>query len=363
MLTGEGNGLVMHTFDIRFDRTAGLAALLEEPGNHFRWRGRGVLRVDPSGISVSAGRSLGSLLRSRARRIPAADIKEVYREGEALRLEFATPGTRRAVLPFWAKDHETATRIVSVLPTTRTIEVEGKTPPAPRRPRRGLTIAMVFGLLGLAAGALLVNGLRKEAAPQVADLSPSIPTIVVPQAQVPATPATTPAEDDAAWVTEVGELSAAQVDPSITELSVSVSPRYQDSIRPLAKGSPEHAFARQQLALFAADTEAIAAAFLSDQRDWSNRLISREDFVARIEANEFAWWDVTFRILDDRQFQQHRGLAEFRRLLLTTARMSRLHLTLFAQGVRKHDPEQVALANEALGHANEFRALLRQFVP
>ncbi len=353
----------MHTFDIRFDRTAGLAALLEEPGNHFRWRGRGVLRVDPSGISVSVGRSLASLLRRHARRIPAADIREVYREGDALRLEFATPGTRRAVLPFWAKDHETATRIVSLLPTTRTIEVEGKVTPAPRKPRRGLPIAVVFGLLGLVAGALLVIGLRKETAPAVATLSPSIPAIVVPPAQMPATPAATPAEEDAAWVAEVGDLSAAQVDQSIVALSVSVSPRYTDAIRPLAKGSPEHAFARQQLARFAADTEAIAAAFLSDQRDWSSRLISREDFVARIEANEFAWWDVTFRILDDRQFQEYRGLEDFRRLLLTTARMSRLHLTLFAQGVRKRDPEQVALANQALERANEFRALLQRFVP
>jgi hypothetical protein len=353
----------MHTFDIRFDRAAGFAALLAEPANHFRWRGRGVLCVDPSGISVSAGRSLGSLLRRRARRIPAADIKEVYREGEALRLEFATPGSRRAVLPFWAKDHETATRIVSVLPTTRTIEVEGKTPPASRRRRRGPNIAVLFGLLGLAAGALLVIGLRRETAPVAADLSPSIPEIVVPPAQMSATPAAPPAEEDADWVTEVGELSAARIDPSIVALSVTVSPRYQDSIRPLTKGSPEHAFARQQLAMFMADTEAIAAAFLSDQRDWSRRLISREDFVARLEANEFAWWDVTFRILDDRQFQQHRGLAEFRRLLLTAARMSRLHLTLFAQGVRKRDPEQVALANQALERANEFRALLRRYVP
>ena len=73
--------------------------------------------------------------------------------------------------------------------------------------------------------------------------------------------------------------------------------------------------------------------------------------------------DDTFRILDDRQFQEYRGLEDFRRLLLTTARMSRLHLTLFAQGVRKRDPEQVALANQALERANEFRALLQRFVP
>jgi hypothetical protein len=356
---------VTHTFDIRFDQTAGLAALLDEPGNHFRWKGKGVLRVDAAGISVSAGRSLLSLLRHRARRIPAADIKEVYREGEALRLEFATPGTSRAVLPFWAKDHETATRIVSLLPTNRTIEMEGgRAGVARRRPRaRRRTKILAWVLPGVIAGATTLIALRDDPAPALAEASPAIPAVVVEAPSIP--PATAVDEDDAAWATEVGDLSAAEPDEAagVSALSMSVSQRYRDSIRPLAAGSPEHAFARQQLALFDAEADAIATAFLADQRDWSSRAISREDFVARLEANEMAWWDVTFRILDDRQLQKYPRLAEFRRVLLTSARVSRLHLTLFAQGVRKRDPEQVALANQALARAGEFRALLRRIAP
>ena len=42
-----------HTFDIRFARSAGLAALLEAPENAFRWKGAGLLRIDAQGISFS----------------------------------------------------------------------------------------------------------------------------------------------------------------------------------------------------------------------------------------------------------------------------------------------------------------------
>jgi len=114
-----------HTFDIRFARTAGFAAWLEAPANRFRWKGAGRLSISSDGITIAASRGLASLFRLvPSRKIPAGDLKEVYREGAALRLEFATAESARGVVPLWVKDRETAANIVHLLPTTRTVELE-----------------------------------------------------------------------------------------------------------------------------------------------------------------------------------------------------------------------------------------------
>ena len=89
------------TFDIRFDAAA----------NSFGWRGGGRLSVDTQGLSFALKRGIASLLaRRRSQRIPADRIIEVYREGDALRVEFATDDNPRAVLPFWARNREAAVR-------------------------------------------------------------------------------------------------------------------------------------------------------------------------------------------------------------------------------------------------------------
>ena len=111
-----------HTFDIRFARSSGLAAFLQAPTNTFRWKGAGRLSIDPEGISIAVRRGVNSLF-PQTRRVPAADLKGVLREGEALRLEFATANNSRAVVPFWVRDQETAEEIVRLLPTTRTVEL------------------------------------------------------------------------------------------------------------------------------------------------------------------------------------------------------------------------------------------------
>jgi hypothetical protein len=113
------------TFDIRFARSAGLAAILQAPTNSFRWTGSGKLSIDAQGISVAARRGLLSLLaRNRTRRISASNLKDVFREGDALRVEFATDESPRASLLFWADDRDTAAKIVQLLPTKRTVELE-----------------------------------------------------------------------------------------------------------------------------------------------------------------------------------------------------------------------------------------------
>ena len=111
-----------HTFDIRFARSSGLAAFLQAPTNTFRWKGAGRLSIDPEGISIAVRRGVPALF-PHTRRVPAADLKGVLREGEALRVEFSTDNNSRAVVLFWVRDQETAEEIVRLLPTTRTVEL------------------------------------------------------------------------------------------------------------------------------------------------------------------------------------------------------------------------------------------------
>jgi hypothetical protein len=362
-----------HTFDIRFEQASGLGALLEAPGNSFRWKGNGQLRVDAGGIHVSAGRSLWSLMRERARRIPAADIKEVYREGEALRLEFATPDTRRVVLPFWAKDRQTAARIVSLLPTTRTVEMEARQGATSRRkpPRRWGAATLVLGVLAVAAVAAYKFASQPE--PVGADRVAAPVSVAEPLVELdfPAIIADT-ARNEPAKPADAGEVGllfpsrivSASVDDSTTDLSVSVvvTPRYRESIKPIDLKSEAYAFARQQLAELEREGDAITSAFLADQRQWTNLGFTRELFVTRLEALESRWWQVTFRILNTSEFQKYPELADFRRTLLMTGRLSRLHLTLFAQGVRYQDPGLLILARDAMTRADEMRAVAQRFL-
>ena len=66
-----GDAGMAQTFDIRFARSAGLAALLEAPENRFRWKGVGLLRIDAQSISFTVKRGLLALFAgNRTRRIP-----------------------------------------------------------------------------------------------------------------------------------------------------------------------------------------------------------------------------------------------------------------------------------------------------
>ena len=115
------------TFDIRFARTPGLAALLEVPENRFRWKGGGLLRIDSRGISIGLKRGLLALLGGkRTQRIPSEDLRAVYREGEAVRVEYQS-GSANVVLPFWADNRDAAAQIVRMLPTSQTVEIEHST--------------------------------------------------------------------------------------------------------------------------------------------------------------------------------------------------------------------------------------------
>jgi hypothetical protein len=139
-----------HTFVIRFERAAGLAGLLAAPRNPFRWKGAGTLRIEREGIRFAVKRGLLWLFPLE-RRVAAADLEEVYREGDALHLTFADPDRPRATVACWAEDADTAGKIVELLPTRRTVELEHSTRTGqPARPRYDWPV--LLSLLVLAIG-------------------------------------------------------------------------------------------------------------------------------------------------------------------------------------------------------------------
>ncbi|HEX6396006.1 MAG TPA: hypothetical protein VFZ95_01155, partial [Steroidobacteraceae bacterium] len=169
------------TFDIRFAKAHGIAALFDDARNSFGWKGHGRISIDAHGMDVALKRGLASWLTSpRVQRIPGESIQEVYREGAALRVEFASGDNPRATLPFWVRDADTAARIVQLLPTTRTVEIEhsaddARSPSVPRRTPLGWGVALV---LIAASAALWVRYQRPE--PVVARATDVTPVLELP---------------------------------------------------------------------------------------------------------------------------------------------------------------------------------------
>ena len=113
-----------HVFPVRFSPTLDLSGLLRRPQNSYRWVGQGSLLVDEHGVRVTARRlSLLGLYRTVHFILPT-EIREVYREGDSIRIDLQT-GTRHIYFRFWAESAGAAAEIVRRLPTSRTIELEG----------------------------------------------------------------------------------------------------------------------------------------------------------------------------------------------------------------------------------------------
>ncbi len=169
------------TFDIRFARSDGIAALLETPANTFRWRGAGSLRIDGGRLDIQQKRGIHTLLSRHTHfRLDAADLREVAREGDALRIEFGVPGARRGVLPFWVRNRAEATEIVRLMPTDRTVESDEpvENPAAPRR-RHPLGVligvALVSLIVGVIGTSILGNGRSDDLPMQSLDSAGSSP--------------------------------------------------------------------------------------------------------------------------------------------------------------------------------------------
>ena len=311
-----------HTFVIRFERAAGLAGLLAAPGNSFRWKGAGTLRIDREGIRFAVKRGLLWLFPLE-RRIAAANLEEVYREGEALRLTFADADSPRATVACWAEDADPAGRIVELLPTRRTVELEHSTravqSPRTRYDRRALLLLLVLATGAVAAAWWLKGRVTPVSVPVAA------PNLVDTEFAPPA-----------------------------------VAPP-SDGIRPLARYGAGYAVASRQVELFDKEAAALLAEYRVNREMLETGAMGWEMFAERLGLLEARWWMVSYRILEDSEFATQE-LADVRATLLASAREWRAFLEQYAQGLQEANPKMVYQSFDELDRAEKLQARAHRYL-
>jgi hypothetical protein len=383
------------TFDIRFARSAGLAAFLEVPENRFRWKGGGLLRIDSRGISIGVKRGLLALLGGkRTQRILTANLRAVYREGDALRVEYQS-GSANVVLPFWADNRDAAAQIVRMLPTRQTVEIEETTnfakPPADWRMLSSFAVA----LAAIAVGTWAVyqrNSLDVASGP--VPVSDAVATVAVAETTPTPTSATaaqnfetsTKPAQPAPWY----EAPAIPLSPSRSAQAPSARPERSDSTKrpvpsvaasdttaspgstpvpaatpngdassgtwvvrvspdgiiPLVPGMPAYEAARRQLDLFQAESNTLRGHF-RDARYAGN--------MQRFREISILWEKVSIRVGNSPDFQDP-TLRPLQEIELAVSRAWRRALSLY------EDPALLVSADDEVEFAEMLEARARQFV-
>lgn len=325
-----------HTFDVRFAPSAGFAALLAQPVNTLRWKGSGRISIQPGAVTIAVNRGL--LSQGRTRRIAAGELREVYREGNSVRLEFSGAGNAREVLPLWADDRDVAAEIVRLLPTERTVEVElpARAPKFRPDPR---AFGGLFALAIVIAGAAI--GLRRsEVTPPPAAAATAAEAAPVEAKPAPTTP----------------ELATVEIPEA--ELPV----RFDEPVVPIPPGTRAHKFASAQVALF----DEQSAALLDEYRLYRSMLeddaLTLDGYIARLEGPlEGGWWMITFRILEDPAYDAPE-LTGLRATQLAAARNWRAFIELYAEGLRTNDRTLIPRAFNLLSRAEWMQSRARQYV-
>jgi hypothetical protein len=184
-------------FQVMFSRPADFTG--QRP-NSFRWSGNGTIHVMERGLLIIARRrSAMAFHTTQERFVPAAEICDVYREGNSVRVDLRGDLQQRDYFQFWTADAATAGTIVRLLPTTRTIEYEGgsgisadapKTPP-PYRRRASVRTAILVALVAVGIASLItVDRLRHQPPSERGEYTPTVATT---GSTVPGTGSTAPA--------------------------------------------------------------------------------------------------------------------------------------------------------------------------
>ena len=315
-----------HTFDIRFERSGGLGALLAPPENSFRWKGAGKLRIDRTGISFAVKRRLLTLF-PLTRRVAAGHIHEVYREGEALHLTFTTADRAQARVSCWAADASTAAEIVQLLPTRRTVELEHTTHRlAGERPRYDRRVLAMLCVAAFAGAAIWLwpssTGTEKPE---------SLPLVEAP------------------------------VIPAEVNLSPPLLVLPDDFIVPVPHEAPQYAVAAVQLAAFEDDAQRLLADYRVDRALLESGAMDAATFANRLGGLEIEWWNATYRMLDDEEFGDI-ALLEVRSTLLSAARHWRAFLASQAEAIRNGDNVGIAKSFDELAKAEEMLARARLYL-
>jgi hypothetical protein len=410
-----------HTFDIRFARSGGIAALFDAAENSFGWKGGGLLSIDAQGMSFALKRNIVSLLaRRRSQRIPAEKIKEIYREGDALRVEFATEENPRAVLPFWARDRDTAAQIVQLLPTSRTFELEHSTNEPDKRD--GKRMLLVLGAAVLLAGVALFIGFRRAPAPNaetpasVASMENDVPVIAAPEipgltqnaaaasassqtagVQPPASLVGEPitpeqarrlaimAEDPVDWTVSPTGSSTTSAEaaartarmarlspPAESEAEPQaegfvpiplpeIRPRADDQVVPVTQTTLAHASARELLRVFEAEAADLSESYQRERERVAKGDLNALTFADRLDWYELRWRNLIERVLQDKKFSDP-VLTGLRATLLSVVISQRAFFSGYAAGLRTGDQAGIDRAFEELARAEERLVRARQFV-
>ena len=373
-----------YTFDIRFARSVGWSALIEEPGNSFRWKGGGLLSIDAEGVSIAVKRGLLTL-RGQSCRIAADDLTAVYREADALRLEFSTPEALRTILPFWVSNRRVAAEIVTLLPTQRTVELEHSTAGCAQEHRfdRRLVAWLLAGLIALGFGALALPRYLAQSTVQSSaavrsmhDASPvalpamresarkptGVPSAATTRTHDSPAPAQHASEvsvprrrnpaDSSVSATDTAESLAAGSNAEVSPLGWSVRGLVSGEVIRVARGTPAYAAARRQLDTFEAESAALRACYLE---------ILDSPTADNLEALDERWWKVTMRIYDSEEMQDP-ALKGLREIELAVARSWHSFLASYAEGLRTRDEGLVATAFAELKFAQVLAVRAHQYV-
>jgi hypothetical protein len=357
--------------------------------------------------------------RNRTRRIPAADLWQVFREGDALRVEFATNDTARVSLRFWANDRDTAARIVQLLPTSRTVELEESAAVGGYRVNRRIAVALGLAL-ALIAGVIVTVSLNAQqlttgaevASPEVAVFEPkpiqeplfTTDAAAAQPADVPAARATLPAIRPAAYEpTETigsggtttdgrqvtGDITSTldripsptagladseaqpsstasqpslDVPPIISPPFVPAEPAVTDpNVVPIPHGTPSFNRALRQLALFGSESDDLLAEYDDDLNRFRAGQDGERAFLLRLATLEKRWLGVTNRIQEAEDFADPL-LVDLRATLLACARERRYFLTSFSKGTSTRNQQSIQSALEHQALAVELNQKARRYI-
>lgn len=168
---------------VRFTSASGLIAPIRKPLNSFGWVGPATLSFSGQGVLVAAKRATLLGLRQTQRFIGPAEIRDVYREANAVQVHLR--GSRDPYFRLWAENSASAAQIVALLPTRRTVEFESdlRQPEiviAWRLPAVGFVALLVVSFLMALAWFAGHRGLAVRA-PDAASLAQSHPPIAIPK--------------------------------------------------------------------------------------------------------------------------------------------------------------------------------------
>lgn len=320
----------MHTFDIRFARSRGLAGFFEAPSNRLGWRGAGCLTIDAKGIDIAVKPRLRALFSRGSRRFSGDSLIEAYREGDSLRLVFRA-NDKSEFLPIWTDGGDQAAELVKLLPTLRTVEIEQTTLPHRYRPDWRSVSLVAFALM--IAGAASLSLLRPSADFPERISEPGNAGNPAREPIIGDHP--TDSTDDGARAMDrsagaAGENVAESARPrGIGSSRQRAEPDYPGAANAGEVGrSPESSAADQSTSSPSSDSQTAPRFFgHADAVRWM-----LEDFEAQSGngIDDQGWWEFTVRLHTTPEFQDHE-LWVIREAMLAVSRAWRAHDAEFAQ--------------------------------